>query len=84
MRIAIKDNSDLKGVRTSAGNRAFQELYPPKDRSATCVEQLLAAGVVIVGKTKTVQFTSCEMARDWIDYQAYFSPRGDGYLDPVM
>lgn len=82
LRVGIKDNIDLKGIRTSAGNRAYQALYPPKEKSAVCVEKLLAAGAVIVGKTKTVQFASGANARDWIDYQASFTPRGDGYQDP--
>jgi len=82
MRIAIKDNIDLKGVRTSVGSRAYQALYAEKARSAACVTKLLEAGAVIVGKTKTVQFASGENARDWIDYSAPFNPRGDGYQEP--
>lgn len=82
MRVAVTDNIDLKGVRTSAGNRAFQALYPAKARNAASVEKLLKAGAVIVGKTKTVQFASGENARDWIDFFPPFSPRGDGYQDP--
>ena len=72
----------MKGVRTSNGNRAFQELYPPRKSSAAVVKTLLAAGAIIVGKTKSVQFASGENARDWIDYQPSFTPRGDGYQDP--
>ncbi|KAI4639481.1 hypothetical protein J4E93_009310 [Alternaria ventricosa] len=82
MRIAIKDNIDLKGVRTSAGNRAYQALYAEKEHSGACIERLLEAGAVIVGKTKTVQFASGENARDWFDYSAPFNPRGDGYQEP--
>ncbi|KAH8803379.1 amidase signature domain-containing protein [Xylogone sp. PMI_703] len=82
LRVGLKDNIDLKGVRTSAGSRAFQELYPPRESSATCVEKLISAGTIIIGKTKTVQFASGENAKDWFDYQAPFSPRGDGYQDP--
>lgn len=82
MRIAIKDNIDLKGVRTSAGSRAYQTLYPEKECNATCVEKLLEAGAVVVGKTKTVQFASGENARDWIDFSPPFNPRGDGYQEP--
>ena len=82
MRIAIKDNIDLKGVRTSACSRAYQTLYPEKECNATCVEKLLEAGAVIVGKTKTVQLASGENARDWIDYSAPFHSRGDGYQEP--
>ena len=82
MRIAFKDNIDLKGVRTSAGSRAYQTLYPEKERNAACITKLLGAGAVIVGKTKTVQFASGENARDWIDYSAPFNPRADGYQEP--
>jgi Asp-tRNA(Asn)/Glu-tRNA(Gln) amidotransferase A subunit family amidase len=82
MRIAIKDNINLKGIRTSAGNRAYQALYPVKVRNAACVENLLEAGAVIVGKTKTVQFASGENARDWMEFFPPFSPQGDGYQDP--
>jgi Asp-tRNA(Asn)/Glu-tRNA(Gln) amidotransferase A subunit family amidase len=82
LRMGIKDNIDVKGVRASNGNRAFQELYPPSQRSAAVVETLLAAGAIIVGKTRSVQFASGENARDWIDYQPSFMPRGDGYQEP--
>ncbi|VUC33773.1 unnamed protein product [Clonostachys rosea] len=82
MRVAIKDNIDVAGVPTSVGSRAFSELYGTRDKNALCVERLLDAGAVIIGKAKTVQFASGEGARDWIDYQAPFNPRGDGYQDP--
>ncbi|KAH8592595.1 amidase signature domain-containing protein [Bisporella sp. PMI_857] len=52
LRVGIKDNIDVKGTWKSNGNRAFQELYPPKKRSAAVVETLLAAGAIIVGKAR--------------------------------
>lgn len=82
MRVAIKDNIDVAGVPTSVGSKAFAELYGTRDKNALCVERLLDAGALIIGKAKTVQFASGEGARDWIDYQAPFNPRGDGYQDP--
>ncbi|CAH0034483.1 unnamed protein product [Clonostachys rhizophaga] len=82
MRVAIKDNIDVAGVPTSVGSKAFAELYGARDKNALCVERLLDAGALIIGKAKTVQFASGEGARDWIDYQAPFNPRGDGYQDP--
>lgn len=60
----------------------MQELYPPKEQSAACIRTVIAAGAIIVGKTKTVQFASGENARDWINFQPSFNPRGDGYQDP--
>uniref|UniRef100_A0A8H7TVE2 Amidase domain-containing protein n=1 Tax=Bionectria ochroleuca TaxID=29856 RepID=A0A8H7TVE2_BIOOC len=82
MRVAIKDNIDVAGVPTSVGSKAFAELYGARDKNALCVERLLDAGALIIGKAKTVQFASGEGARDWIDFQAPFNPRGDGYQDP--
>ncbi|KAI9726494.1 MAG: hypothetical protein M1828_001316 [Chrysothrix sp. TS-e1954] len=82
MRFGIKDVIDVKGVVTTCGNRAYESLHGRAQESATCVERLLDAGAVIVGKTKTVQFASGETARDWIDYQASFNIRGDGYQEP--
>ncbi|CAH0044896.1 unnamed protein product [Clonostachys solani] len=82
MRVAIKDNIDVAGVPTSVGSKAFAELYGKRNKNALCVERLLNAGALIIGKAKTVQFASGEGARDWIDYQAPFNPRGDGYQDP--
>ncbi|KAE8312539.1 amidase signature domain-containing protein [Aspergillus transmontanensis] len=81
LRIAVKDVFHLKGIRTSAGSRAYQSLYPAQPNTARAVQQIIDAGGVIVGKTKTVQFASGEMARDWIDYLSPFNPRGDGYQD---
>jgi hypothetical protein len=40
------------------------------------VQQLVSLGAVVVGKTKTTQFTA---GRDWIDVFAPFSSRGDHY-----
>jgi Asp-tRNA(Asn)/Glu-tRNA(Gln) amidotransferase A subunit family amidase len=82
LRVVVKDNIDLKGVPTSAGNKAFRELYGQRLETAPCVQRLLDAGAVVVGKAKTVQFASGANARDWIDYQPSFNPRADGYQDP--
>lgn len=82
LRVVIKDNIDMAGVPTGVGNRAFGALYGARNENAACVEKLLAAGAVIIGRVKTVQFASGESAKDWFDYQAPFNPRGDGYQDP--
>ncbi|KAI1351222.1 amidase signature domain-containing protein [Xylaria sp. FL0043] len=82
MRVVIKDNIDMHGVATSAGNRAYGELYGAKTKNAGVVERLLDAGAVILGRVKTVQFASGANAKDWFDFQAPFNPRGEGYQDP--
>ncbi|KAJ8115523.1 hypothetical protein OPT61_g2851 [Boeremia exigua] len=82
VRIGIKDIYDIKGLRTSNGNRAWYWLYPPANNTATPVQNLIDAGAIIVGKMITSQFANGETATaDWVDFHASFNPRGDGYQD---
>jgi Asp-tRNA(Asn)/Glu-tRNA(Gln) amidotransferase A subunit family amidase len=82
-RISIKDNYDLKGIRTTMMNRAYNELYPPRPSTADYVTKLIDLGAVIVGKTKMSAFASAEEPTDqWIDYHCPFNPRGDKYQTP--
>lgn len=52
--IAIKDVLSVKGMPCTAGSRILEGFIPPFN--ATTVEHLLAAGVIIVGKTNTDEF----------------------------
>ncbi|KAH7093319.1 glutamyl-tRNA amidotransferase [Paraphoma chrysanthemicola] len=82
VRVGIKDIYDIKGLRTSNGNRAWYWLYPPAENTAPPVQNLIDAGAVIVGKQITSQFANGETATaDWVDYHEAFNPRGDGYQD---
>jgi len=82
VRIGIKDIYDIKGLRTSNGNRAWYWLYPPANATATPVQRLIDAGAIIVGKMITSQFANGEAATaDWVDFHEAFNPRGDGYQD---
>lgn len=81
-RVAVKDVYRLTGTKTSASCRDYRDFNGPDTMTAEMVKRIIAAGAVIVGKTKTAQFASGEHARDWVDYQCPFHPRGDGYLDP--
>ncbi|PHH86792.1 hypothetical protein CDD83_9749 [Cordyceps sp. RAO-2017] len=83
VRLGVKDIFDVKGIKTSNGNRAWYSLYPPANRTSLAVQRLEDAGAVIVGKMKTSHFALGETATsDWVDYHAPFNPRGDGYQDP--
>lgn len=82
VRIGIKDFFDIAGLQTSNGNRAFEDLYPPRNATALPVQRLIDAGAILVGKMKTSQFVNGEVATaDWVDYHEPFNPRGDGYQD---
>ncbi|EFY84687.1 glutamyl-tRNA(Gln) amidotransferase [Metarhizium acridum CQMa 102] len=82
VRLGIKDIYDLKGVKTSNGNRAWYNHYAVADATAPAVQNLINAGAIVVGKMKTSQFANGETATaDWVDYHSPFNPRGDGYQD---
>ncbi|MCC6147387.1 MAG: Asp-tRNA(Asn)/Glu-tRNA(Gln) amidotransferase subunit GatA [Anaerolineaceae bacterium] len=52
--LAVKDLLCLAGVRCTCGSRILENFIPPY--SATAVERLLAAGMVVVGKTNTDEY----------------------------
>ncbi|KAG4034097.1 hypothetical protein MFRU_003g00730 [Monilinia fructicola] len=83
VRLGVKDIYDIAGVKTSNGNRAYYELYPPASTTGPAVQSLIDAGAIIVGKMKTSQFANGESpTADWVDYHCPFNPRGDGYQSP--
>lgn len=83
MRISIKDNMDLSGIKTTLMNSAYAELYGPARSSAVVVDNLLSLGAVVVGKTKLAAFASAqEPTGQWVDYHCPFNPRADGYQHP--
>lgn len=52
--IAIKDNIDTAGVRTTAGSELFKDRVPDED--AEVVRRLKEAGAIILGKTNLQEF----------------------------
>jgi amidase len=51
LRLAIKDNIDLKGEITTAGSRALAAMLRPAESSAACLNSAIRKQVAIVGKT---------------------------------
>jgi Asp-tRNA(Asn)/Glu-tRNA(Gln) amidotransferase A subunit family amidase len=83
LRVAIKDNIDIAGVKTFASSRAYGELYGIASTSARAVQKLLDLGAVIVGKTGMSQFADAEdPTGDFIDFHAPWNSRGDGLRSP--
>ena len=81
-RIAIKDNIDIAGHKTTLCNRSWQDLYPAKAEHAACVQVLIDAGAVIVGKVKLQAMIRREEPLEAVEFTAPFNPRGDGYQEP--
>ena len=53
LQVAVKDNFDLAGEITGAGNPDFARTQRPATAHAEAVEHLLCAGAAVVGKTIT-------------------------------
>lgn len=81
-RISVKDNIDVAGHKTTLCNRSWQDLYPAKAKHAACVQVLVDAGAIIVGKAKLQAMIMREEPLECVEFTAPFNPRGDRYQVP--
>jgi len=81
-RISVKDNIDIAGHKTTLCNRAWTDFYPAKTKHAACVQVLVDAGVIIVGKVKLQAMVMREEPLECVEFTAPFNPRADGYQVP--
>jgi Asp-tRNA(Asn)/Glu-tRNA(Gln) amidotransferase A subunit family amidase len=81
-RISVKDNIDIAGHKTTLCNGSWIQLYPAKTKNAACVQSLIDAGAVIVGKVKLQAMIMREEPLECVEFTAPFNPRADGYQVP--
>ena len=67
LRFAVKDIIDVAGLETGLGNHSYRRLHPARPSSARCIDRLLHAGAILVGKTKTSQFAEGEVPTQWYE-----------------
>ncbi|EXJ86197.1 hypothetical protein A1O1_06567 [Capronia coronata CBS 617.96] len=82
LRFAVKDTIAVKGTRTGYGSQAWRDSHPAEKTTAPCIELLLDAGAVLVGKLKTTEFAEGLDPCEWIDSVCPYNPRGDGQQKP--
>ena len=56
LRLAVKDNIDMKGVVTTAGSGFFSQTHKPAEKDAACLAVARRRKVQIVGKTNMTEF----------------------------
>lgn len=81
-RISVKDNIDIAGHKTTLCNRAWTDFYPVKSKNAACIQVLIDAGAIIVGKVKLQAMIMREEPLECVEFTAPFNPRADGYQVP--
>ena len=65
LRFAVKDIIDVAGLETGCGNSDYRRVYQRKRSSAPCIQQLVDAGAIFIGKTKTTQFSEGQAPLQW-------------------
>lgn len=81
VRVSVSDPVSIKGTHTTLSSRAWQSLFgEASDTTAQYVQELVNLGAVIIGKTKISPFAT---GIDWVDEQAPWNTRGDGYQRPA-
>ena len=56
LRLAVKDNIDMKGVVTTAGSQIFSKTHKPAEKDAPCLAIARARNLQIIGKTNMTEF----------------------------
>ena len=82
-RIVVKDIFDIRGLQTSACNRAFLRWNRPADQTAPIIQRLIDGGAEIVGKAKLSSMISREEPSENLEYHPPHNPRGDGEQSPA-
>lgn len=83
MRVAVKDNFNIDGIKTSLCNKAYNSFYPAAQSTAVCIKKLLDRGAAVIGKTRLSSFAATEEPIECIDWPAPWNPRADEYQSPA-
>lgn len=82
LRFAVKDLFNIKGLRPTAGCRAYYAIADPAATTATALTRPIDFGANLLGTLKLGSLITKEEPSEAADYQSPFNPRGDGYQSP--
>lgn len=72
----------MKGLRTGFGSAAWRKTYKAEKYTAPCVQRLVDAGAVVIGKLVTSELAEGVDVGEWNEGVCPFNPRGDGHQKP--
>lgn len=81
-KISVKDGFDIPGHKKTLYNRTWIGLYPAETRTTNCIQTLIDAGAVIVGKVKLQAMIMREEPKEAIKSTAPSNARAGGYQVP--
>ncbi|KAH7035888.1 amidase signature domain-containing protein [Microdochium trichocladiopsis] len=76
------DVIDIAGLETGCGSADYRKFQAPRTRSVACVERLLRAGAVMVGKMRCCQWCDGQDPLERYEEPTPVNPRGDGWQKP--
>lgn len=79
LRFVVKDNLHVAGIKTTLGNKAYFNTFPVRTQTAASIQKLIDAGGVLIAKAKMNSLGTWEEPTEYIDYQAPWNSRADGY-----
>lgn len=82
LRFGVKDAIDVAGLETGNGSKCYRELYPHCKSTATCVDRLISAGAIMLGKMRCCQWCDGQDPLERLEEVTPTNPRGDTFQKP--
>lgn len=82
LRFGVKDTIDIAGLQTGNGSKCCRELYPPSKVTAACIDRLVSAGAIMVGKMRCCQWGDGQDPLERLEEVTPTNPRGDTFQKP--
>jgi len=82
LRFGVKDVIDIAGLETGCGSANYRNFYPARTQTAACIQRLVDAGAVMVGKMRCCQWCDGQDPMERHEEPTPINPRGDLFQKP--